>query len=120
MAAIVLLVPWAWSLKCRRKPMQVCTLSNVSINIKHYIYNYIPIFTAKLPSISFYPDFILILFIIGLYVFKSVYGHYVVGPTNVPQDSKEDRGCDVDNVADMKNHIFSYFPGYNLISDNEF
>jgi len=47
----------------------------------------------------------------GLYVFKSVYGHYVVGPTNVPQDSKEDRGCDVDNVADMKNHIFSYFPG---------
>ena len=47
-----------------------------------------------------------------MYVFKSVYGHYVVGPTNVPQDSKEDRGCDVDNVADMKNHIFSYFPGY--------
>ena len=55
--------------------------------------------------------FIQILFVIGLYVFKSVYGHYVVGPTNVPQDSKEDRGCDVDNVADMKNHIFSYFPG---------
>ena len=69
-------------------------------------------FTVKVPSISFYPDFTLILFVIGLYVFKSVYGHYVVGPTNVPQDSKEDRGCDVDNVADMKNHIFSYFPGY--------
>ena len=78
---------------------------------KHYIYlqcTYL-FFTV---SISFYPDFTLILFVIGLYVFKSVYGHYVVGPTNVPQDSKEDRGCDVDNVADMKNHIFSYFPGY--------
>ena len=109
MAAVVLLVPWAWSLKCRRKPMQVCTLSNVSINITYLF------FRAKVPSISFYSDFILILFIIGLYVFKSVYGHYVVGPTNVPQDSKEDRGCDVDNVADMKNHIFSYFPGYLYI-----
>ena len=85
--------------------MQVCTLSNVSINITYLF------FTV---SISFYPDFTLILFVIGLYVFKSVYGHYVVGPTNIPQDSKEDRGCDVDNVADMKNHIFSYFPGYYL------
>jgi len=46
----------------------------------------------------------------GLYIFKSVYGHYVVGPTNVLQDSKEDRGCDVDNVADLKNHIFTFFP----------
>ena len=91
--------------------MQVCTISNVSINIT---YTYL-FFTATVPSISFYPDFILILFIIGLYVFKSVYGHYVVGPTNVPQDSKEDRGCDVDNVADMKSHIFSYFPGYFYI-----
>ena len=86
--------------------MQVCTLSNVSINITS---TYIPIFYSFHFS---YPDFTLILFVIGLYVFKSVYGHYVVGPTNVPQDSKEDRGCDVDNVADMKNHIFSYFPGY--------
>ena len=48
----------------------------------------------------------------GLYIFKSVYGHYVVGPTNVLQDSKEDRGCDVDNVADLKNHIFTFFPRY--------
>ena len=76
---------------------------------KHYIYLHTHF--LQFP-IFFYPDFTLILFVIGLYVFKSVYGHYVVGPTNVPQDSKEDRGCDVDNVADMKNHIFSYFPGY--------
>ena len=44
-----------------------------------------------------------------------MYGHYVVGPTNVPQDSKEDRGCDVDNVAAMKDHIFSYFPRYLIL-----
>ena len=104
MAAVVLLVPWAWSLKCQQKPMQVCTLSNVSINIT-YIHTYF----LQLKCRPF--PFIQIFFVIGLYVFKSVYGHYVVGPTNVPQDSKEDRGCDVDNVADMKNHIFSYFPG---------
>ena len=74
---------------------------------KHYIY--VHTYFLQLKCRPF--PFIQILFVIGLYVFKSVYGHYVVGPTNVPQDSKEDRGCDVDNVADMKNHIFSYFPG---------
>lgn len=47
----------------------------------------------------------------GLYIFKSVYGHYVVGPTNIPQESKEDRGCSVDNVAKLESHIFKFFPG---------
>ena len=46
----------------------------------------------------------------GLYIFKSVYGHYVVGPTNVTQQSKEDRGCDVENVALLKHHILAKFP----------
>ena len=73
---------------------------------------YLHTYAVHFPLSRFYPNYMYLLFVTGLYVFKSVYGHYVVGPTNVPQDSKEDRGCDVDNVADMKNHIFSYFPGY--------
>lgn len=46
----------------------------------------------------------------GLYVFKSVYGHFVVGPTNILQDSKEDRGCDVESLATLESHIFKCFP----------
>ena len=68
----------------------------------------------------------------GLYVFQSVYGHYVVGensisglrmwssltsrfsfilgPTNVIQDSKVDRGCSIDSVAVLESHIRRYFP----------
>ena len=38
----------------------------------------------------------------GLYMFQSVYGHYAVGPTNVIQESKKDRGCEVDSVADLQ------------------
>lgn len=46
----------------------------------------------------------------GLYMFKSVYGHYVVGPTNVLQPCKQDRGCDVDNVTDLLHFLQSHFP----------
>ena len=64
----------------------------------------------------------------GLYVFQSVYGHYVVGeyffrsksltfknhsflgPTNVIQDSKVDRGCSIDSLAILEAHIRRSFP----------
>jgi glycerol-3-phosphate dehydrogenase len=47
----------------------------------------------------------------GLYIFNSVYGNVVVGPTNIKQESKEDRGCSVESKERLESHIFKYFPG---------
>ena len=38
---------------------------------------------------------------------------YIVGPTNIIQDSKEDRGCSVESVALLESHFFKYFPELN-------
>ena len=46
----------------------------------------------------------------GLYTFPSVYGHLVVGPTKIIQDSKEDRGCSVESQALLESHILNFFP----------
>ena len=46
----------------------------------------------------------------GLYTFRSVYGHLVVGPTKIIQDSKEDRGCSVESQALLESHILNFFP----------
>ena len=47
----------------------------------------------------------------GLYIFQSVYGHIVVGPTNVRQDSKVDRSVSLDTVAMLEAHAYKTFPG---------
>lgn len=46
----------------------------------------------------------------GLYVFETVYGHTVVGPTNVRQESKTDRHVSNSSISDLLNHLFSLYP----------
>lgn len=46
----------------------------------------------------------------GLYIFNSVYGNVAVGPTNITQDSKLDRGCNVESVKMLREHVLSQFP----------
>jgi len=47
----------------------------------------------------------------GLYIFPTVYGHTVVGPTNVIQDSKTDKSVSVESQRNMLNHIYRLIPG---------
>ncbi len=47
----------------------------------------------------------------GLYIFPTCYGHIAVGPTNVKQDSKEDRAVSLDTVAKLEAHAYKMFPG---------
>ena len=76
-----------WCAKCQRWPMLVC---RETLNLKN--------------AVIFWDT------IAGLYVFKSVYGNYVVGPTNVVQNSKEDRQCSEKSVEQLKLHIFGNYP----------
>jgi len=46
----------------------------------------------------------------GLYVFETVYGHTVVGPTNIRQDSKTDSLVSQASVSALQNHLFSLYP----------
>jgi len=46
----------------------------------------------------------------GLYVFESVYGHTVVGPTNIRQTSKTDRLVTKSSQTILLNHIYSLYP----------
>ena len=39
--------------------------------------------------------------------------YILVGPTNIIQDSKEDRGCSVESVALLESHFYKYFPELN-------
>jgi len=47
----------------------------------------------------------------GLYIFPTVYGHTVVGPTNVIQDSKSDKSVSLESQAQMLQHIYRLIPG---------
>ena len=46
----------------------------------------------------------------GPFIFQSVYGHFVVGPTKVTQDSKTDRTCKKESVQFLKNYAKKHFP----------
>ena len=46
----------------------------------------------------------------GLYVFETVYGHTVVGPTNIRQTSKTDRLVSTTSLRTLLNHIYSFYP----------
>eukprot|EP00092_Neocalanus_flemingeri_P007384 GFUD01007972.1.p1 GENE.GFUD01007972.1~~GFUD01007972.1.p1 ORF type:complete len:416 (+),score=114.41 GFUD01007972.1:113-1360(+) len=46
----------------------------------------------------------------GLYVFETVYGHTVVGPTNVRQSSKTDRLVSALSQRTLLDHIHSLYP----------
>ena len=46
----------------------------------------------------------------GVYVFSSLYGNVVVGPTMRVQQSKTDRSCDPAVQADLRRHAESLFP----------
>merc|ERR1719312_992879 len=46
----------------------------------------------------------------GLYVFETVYGHTVVGPTNVRQPSKTDRTVSVASMTSLMSHIVNLYP----------
>ena len=46
----------------------------------------------------------------GLYVFETVYGHTVVGPTNIRQASKTDRHVSNSSTTALLNHLFLLYP----------
>ena len=46
----------------------------------------------------------------GVYVFSSLYGNVVVGPTMMRQRSKEDRSCDPAVQAELRRHAEALFP----------
>lgn len=46
----------------------------------------------------------------GVYVFESVYGHTVVGPTNIHQTSKTDRQVSLSSQDTLLRHILSLYP----------
>ncbi len=46
----------------------------------------------------------------GLYVFETPYGHTVVGPTNVRQDSRSDRSVAAGSQQELLEHCHTLFP----------
>lgn len=46
----------------------------------------------------------------GVYVFSSLYGNVVVGPTNEYQESKTDRSCNPETQMKLKNYATDLFP----------
>lgn len=46
----------------------------------------------------------------GVYIFKSVYGHIVVGPTNIKQEDKFDRSVSVASSINLLDHVNTLFP----------
>ena len=46
----------------------------------------------------------------GVYVFSSLYGNVVVGPTMMRQRSKDDRSCDPAVQAELRRHAETLFP----------
>lgn len=46
----------------------------------------------------------------GVYIFKSVYGQIVVGPTNVSQEDKYDRSVSVTSANNLLEHLQSLYP----------
>ena len=43
-------------------------------------------------------------------MFETVYGHTVVGPTNIRQESKTDKKVSDESVQSMLSHLFSLYP----------
>ena len=61
----------------------------------------------------------------GVYVFSSLYGNVVVGPTMMLQRSKTDRSCDPAVQAELRRHAESLFPalkgrGVLKVTDSKF
>ena len=50
----------------------------------------------------------------GLYVFESVYGHTVVGPTNIRQHSKTDKTVSRASMTSMMDHMMTLYPSMRL------
>ena len=48
----------------------------------------------------------------GVYIFKSVYGHIVVGPTNIKQEDKFDRSVSVASSINLLDHVNTLFPSF--------
>ena len=46
----------------------------------------------------------------GPYMFNSVYGDFVVGPTKVTQESKSDRTCNEKNLEFLRSYAIKHFP----------
>lgn len=45
----------------------------------------------------------------GSYMFRSVYGNFVVGPTKITQESKTDRACKEERIELLKNYAEKHF-----------
>jgi len=52
----------------------------------------------------------------GVYIFKSVYGQIVVGPTNVSQDDKYDRSVSVTSTNNLLEHLQTLYPEIQVSS----
>ena len=52
----------------------------------------------------------------GVYIFKSISGHTVVGPTNIRQESRTDRSVSQDSIKSMMDHVQSLYPGTKVAS----
>ena len=52
----------------------------------------------------------------GVYIFKSISGHTVVGPTNIRQESRTDRSVSQDSIKSMMDHVQSLYPGAKVAS----
>jgi len=46
----------------------------------------------------------------GVYIFTSVSGHTVVGPTNIPQRSRTDKCVSEESKKMLKNHVNAFYP----------
>ena len=46
----------------------------------------------------------------GVYVFKSISGHTVVGPTNIPQRSKTEKFVSEASKKLLRNHVTDLYP----------
>ena len=46
----------------------------------------------------------------GVYIFRSISGHTVVGPTNIRQESRTDRSVSQDSLQSMMEHVQTLYP----------
>ena len=46
----------------------------------------------------------------GVYVFRSVWGHVVVGPTNIKTEDKHDRSISAESFNNLYDHVTSLYP----------
>ncbi len=54
--------------------------------------------------------YVISIYLQGLYVFETPYGHTVVGPTNVRQESRSDRSVAPGSQQELLEHCHALFP----------